>query len=157
MNDRPGVGIGIVDLYLVGRQPMLERVIFYAGETERTRRVETHGLEVAGDDFHRRDTAVGHRSEKSVAVHEGRAGPPKPEPRGITQILGLGGAGGRFIDHPGARQCVLQAHSGQSLFRPLGLAIFVFGARRIAHRMGFVEQDHALESGFRPLEDLLET
>src|SRR3546814_4751561 len=41
------------------------------------------------------------------------------------------------------------------LFGTLGLPILVLGPRGIAHRMRFIEQDHAFEVGARPFEYLL--
>src|SRR3546814_11448080 len=67
---------------LVGRELMLEWVIFDAGETEGAGRIEAHGLEIAGDDFHRGDAAIRHRSEKAVTVGKGGARTPEAEPRG---------------------------------------------------------------------------
>src|SRR3546814_18310817 len=73
VDDGPRVGIGVVDVDLVGRELMLEWVIFDAGETEGAGRIEAHGLEIAGDDFHRGDAAIRHRSEKAVTVGKGGA------------------------------------------------------------------------------------
>src|SRR3546814_17156371 len=108
---------------------MLEWVIFEAGETEGAGRIEAHGLEIAGDDCHRGDAAIRHRSEKAVTVGKGGARTPEAEPRGVAQIFGLRRTGGRFIDDAGARQRILQADPGKALFGTLGPPILVLGSR----------------------------
>src|SRR3546814_16733844 len=99
---------------------MLEWVIFDAGETEGAGRIEAHGLEIAGDDFHRGDAAIRHRSEKAVTVGKGGARTPEAEPRGVAQIFGLRRTGGRFIDDAGARPRILKADPGKARFGTLG-------------------------------------
>src|SRR3546814_7018650 len=89
LEDGPRVCIGVLDVYRCGSDLMLECVIFEAGETEGAGRIEAHGLEIAGDDFHRGDAAIRHRSEKAVTVGKGGARTPEAEPRGVAQIFGL--------------------------------------------------------------------
>src|SRR3546814_17135286 len=60
------------------------------------------------------------------------------------------------MDEAGARQRIWQADPGKALFGPLGPPILVLGARGVAHRMGFIEQDHAFEVCASPLEKLLQ-
>src|SRR3546814_16745319 len=60
------------------------------------------------------------------------------------------------MDEAGARQRIWQADPGKALFGPLGPPILVLGARGVAHRMGFIEQDHAFEVCASPLENLLQ-
>src|SRR3546814_5943467 len=81
-----------------------------------------------------------HGGEESVAVAEGGARPPEAEPRGVAQILRLGGAGRGDVDDPGARQCDLQSDPGEALFGPLGRAKLGLRAGGVAERMRFVEQ-----------------
>src|SRR3546814_15468630 len=98
---------------------MLEWVIFDAGETEGAGRIEAHGLEIAGDDFHRGDAAIRHRSAKAVTVGNGGARTPEAEPRGVAQLFGLRSTGGRFIADARSRHPILQADPGKALIGPL--------------------------------------
>src|SRR3546814_3083540 len=82
--------------------------------------------------------------------------PPEAEPRGVAQILRLGGAGRGDVDDPGARQCDLQSDPGEALFGPLGRAKLGLRAGGVAERMRFVEQNDAVEIRPRPVEQLLQ-
>src|SRR3546814_18602674 len=82
--------------------------------------------------------------------------PPEAEPRGVAQILRLGGAGRGDVDDPGARQCDLQSDPGEALFGPLGRAKLGLRAGGVAERMRFVEQNDAVDIRPRPVETLLQ-
>src|SRR3546814_16551373 len=81
--------------------------------------------------------------------------PPEAEPRGVAQILRLGGAGRGDVDDPGARQCDLQSDPGEALFGPLGRAKLGLRAGGVAERMRFLEQDEPVELSHRPVKQFL--
>ena len=117
MDDRPGLGIGVVDLDLRRRELVLEQVIFDAGEGQRTRRVDAERLEVAGDQLHRRDTALADAGDERLAVGERRSRSPEPEPCRIAEVGDVGGAGGRDVEDASAGEMVLQPQTCDALLR----------------------------------------
>jgi hypothetical protein len=96
------------------------------------------------------------RAMKEVRSGKGRAFAPQAKPRGIGQIVHVGRTRGRGIDHAGARQAVLQFDTDDALLRALGGAEPTFTAGDTAHRVRFVEQDHAVEIRRQPFQQLLE-
>lgn len=76
VDQRPGIGIGIIDADLRGSELMLERVVFDPGETQRAGGIEAHCLEIAADDLHRGDAAFFHRDGEPRSRGERRAFAP---------------------------------------------------------------------------------
>src|SRR3546814_20962293 len=58
------------DADLLGRQLVLEHLIFDAVNRQRARRIEAKRFQVSGDDLHRRDTAVVDRGHELGARRE---------------------------------------------------------------------------------------
>ena len=155
MDERPGVRIGVIDLDLLARQAMLERIIFDALEGQRTRCIEAHGFEIARDNLHRRDPAVADRSHERLARRE-RSIAPETKPCGVAEIGRIGGAGRAVVEDPRTRLEVLEAHARKPLFGALLPPEYRLRPRRVRHLMGLVEGDDAFEIGSQPSEDLLE-
>ena len=71
MDDGEGRGIGVVDADLLGRQLMLDELVFDAGEGKRAGGVEAEGAQIAGEHLHRRDAAGLDRLDELGARGEG--------------------------------------------------------------------------------------
>ena len=156
VNDRPGIGIGVVDLDLFRRQLVFEDVVLDPGEAQRARGVEPGRLEVAGDQLHCRDPARADLGDELLAIGECGLRSPQPEADRVGKVVDLRRAGGRGIEHTGAGQVVLEQDPGDTLLRTLLRAQSTFPARHAAHFVGFVERDDAFEGRSGPAQDLLE-
>src|SRR3546814_15823205 len=99
------------------RQAMFEDVIFDTGKTERPSDIEALHLQVAGDQFHRRDPAAPQTVDECAAIGEGGGRTPQAKPGGISEIVDVRRAGCRHGQSAGARQQVLQAQSGSAACR----------------------------------------
>ena len=156
VDDLEGVGIGVVDADLLGREPMLDDFVFDALEGQRARGVEAERLEIAGQHFHGGDAAAFHGRDKIRAGRERKiTGAPQAEPRGIGEVLNRRGAGGRDIENARVMQRVLQAETRLALLRRLLLAALALVAGGVGHGMRFVEDDDAVEVAAEPVDDLL--
>ena len=160
-----GAGIGVVDAPLLGREGMFEDVDLDPVIGQGARLVEAERLQIAGDHLHRGDAAGLHGGDELGALLERRlAGGPQAEPAGIGEARHRGGAGRRYIGDPRVRQRVLQPQPGAALLRRLGLAALGLRAGRVGHRVGLVEDDHAVEAvavllverAGEPFDDLLQ-
>ena len=80
MNDRPGLGIGVVDPHLRFGQAVLEDFVLDPGEGQRTGEIETLRLEVTGDKLHRRDAAGADLGHECFVGRECGLGSPKAKP-----------------------------------------------------------------------------
>ena len=156
MDDRPGIGIGVVHRDLFRRQLVAQDVIFDAGEAQRARGVEAGRLEVARDQFHRRDPALPDLGDERLAVGKSRLRPPQTETHGIGEVVHLRRAGRRGVEHARVWQVVLEEYAGDALLGALLGAHRPFATRDAAHFMRFVERDDAVEVGTRPGDDLIE-
>ena len=156
MDDRPGIGIGVEVVYLARGERVFEDVIFDASVGQGPGRVDAHRLQFAGDQFHGRNAALADAGDKGTAVGKGRPFAPQSESHGIGQIVDVGSASGRGVNHACARQTVLQFDAHNALLRTLGGAEPAFTAGNAAHGMGLVEQDQAVEFRRQPFEQLLE-
>jgi hypothetical protein len=156
VDHRPGLGIRIVDADLFERQLVLEDVIFHAGEAQRTRGVEAGGLQVAGHQFHRGDTARADLGDELLAIRECGLRPPQAESHGIGEVVDLRRAGRRRVKHARGGQIVLEEDASNALLRALLRAEGPLPSGDAAHLMGFVERDDAVELGPGPTQDLLQ-
>ncbi len=75
MDDREGVGVGVVDRGLFRRQRMLDEFVGYPIVGERAGGVETEGPQVARQHLHRRDTAGLDCLDELRTRGEGEVGP----------------------------------------------------------------------------------
>ena len=64
------------------------------------------------------------------------------------------GAGRRDIDDAGVRQRVLKPQAGAALLRGGLVAAFALAAGGVLHGVALVEDDHAVEIGAQPFDDL---
>lgn len=122
VNDRPGLGIGIVDPHLCFAQVMFEDFVLDPGEGQRTGEIEALRLEVAGDEFHRRDAASADLGHESLVGRESSLGSPETKPGCVAKVGDIRSASGRRVEHPGARQMVLQPEARHALFGAPDLA-----------------------------------
>jgi hypothetical protein len=65
-----------------------------------------------------------------------------------------GGAGRRDIDDARIRQGVLQAQARPALLRGRDIAPFSLAATGVLHGVALVENDHSVEVGAQPFDDL---
>ena len=155
VDDAEGARIGVVDADLLVGEPMLDQLIFDALVGERARGIEAERLHVARQDFHGRDTAGLDRFDELGARGEGEIlAAPEAEPLGIGEIVDGGRAGRRDIDDARVRQRVLEAKPRTSLLRGGLVAAFSLAAGGVLHGMAFVENDHPVEIGAQPFDDL---
>jgi len=68
--------------------------------------------------------------------------------------MNRGGAGRRNIDDPGVRQCVLEAEARAALLRSGLIAALALAAGGVLHCVALVEEDHPVEIGAQPIDDL---
>src|SRR3546814_3182939 len=78
------------------------------------------------------------------------------EPLGIGEVLHRRRAGRRDIDDAGIGQGVLEPQIGAALLRERLLAALALTAGGVGHRVRLVEDDHAVEVGAQPVDDLLD-
>ena len=103
------------------------------------------------------DDKIGAGRERKIT------GAPQTEPGGIGEVLHRGGAGRRDVEDARIMQRVLEAQPGLALLRRFLLAAFPLVAGGIGHRVGFVEDDDAIETcpgpragvAAEPVDDLL--
>jgi hypothetical protein len=134
---------------------VLDQLVFDAVIGERAGGVETERTQIAGQHLHRRDTAILDRLDELGARGEGEVlAAPKTEPLGVGEIVDGRRAGGRDIDHARIRQGVLQAQAGAALLRGRNIAPFSLAATGVLHGVALVENDHSVEIGAQPFDDL---
>ena len=157
VDDGEGAGISIVDAPLLGGQLVLDQLIFDAVERQRSGGVEAERAKVAGKHLHRRDAAGLDRLDKLGAGREGKiVATPQTEALRVGKVLDRGGAGGGDIDDAGIGQGVLQAKPRAPLLRGRDIAPFSLAAASVLHRVRLVENDHSVEIGAQPFDDLLD-
>ena len=155
VDDRERAGIGVVDADLLGRELMLDQLVFDALVGERARRIETERLEIARQHLHRRDAAGLDRLDELGAGGEREIlAAPEAEPLGVGEIVDRGGAGRRDIDDAGVRQGMLEAQARAALLRGGLVAAFALAAGGVLHGVALVEDDHSVEIGAQPFDDL---
>ena len=155
VNDRERAGIGVVDADLLGRELMLDQLVFDAFVGERAGRVEAERLEIARQHLHRRDAAILDRLDELGAGGEREVlAAPETEALGIGEVVDRGGAGGGDVDHAGVRQGMLEPQARASLLRGGLVAALALAADGVLHRMALVENDHSIEVGAQPFDDL---
>ena len=139
------------------RQLVLDDLVFDALEGERAGGVEAERLQIASQHLHRGDAAAFHRRHEFGARRERKVtGAPKPEPRGIGEVLHRRGAGRRDVEDARIMQRVLQAQPGLALLRRFLLAALAFVAGGVGHGVGLVEDDDAVKiRTAEPVDDLL--
>ncbi|CDN96333.1 hypothetical protein BN949_05510 [Agrobacterium tumefaciens] len=150
------LGIGVVDADLFLGEFLLEDLVFDAFEGERARCVEAHGLEVASEYFHCRNTAVFDRGNELGTGRKGKvAAAPEAEALGIGERLHFRRAGRGDVDDTSIRQSALQAEPCPALLRRRLVAAFGLAAGGVGHGMAFIENDNAIKIGAEPIDDLL--
>lgn len=153
--ERPG--IGVVDARLLGRELMFDQLVFDAVIGERAGRVEAKRPQIAREHFHRRDAAIVHCLDEFGAIGEGEIlAAPQAEPLGIGEIVDGGRTRRRDVDDPGVRKRVLEPQPRTSLLRWGDVAPFTLAAAGVLHRVALVENDHSVEVGAQPFDDLLD-
>ena len=146
VDDLEGAGIGVVDADLLGRELVLDQLVFDALVGERAGRIEAERLEVAGEHLHGGDAAGLDRLDELGAGGERKIrAAPQAEPLRIGEIVHRGGAGRRDVEHAGVRQRVLQAQAGAALLRGRLVAAFALAAGGVLHGVALVEDDHSVE------------
>lgn len=134
VDDLERLGIGVVDADLFLGELVLEDLIFDALEGERPRCVETHRLQVSGQHFHRRNTAILDSRDELGAAREGKvAAAPETESFGISKGFNVCCAGCRDVDDAGVRNGTLQAKSRPALLRCRLVAALSLAAGGIGH------------------------
>jgi hypothetical protein len=124
-----GAGIGVVDADLLGRQLMLDQLVFHAVEGQRAGGVEAERAQVAGQHLHRRDAAGLDRLDELGARGEGEVlAAPEPEPLRIGEIVDGGRAGGGDVNDAGVRKRMLEAQAGAALLRGGDIAALALAA-----------------------------
>ena len=148
-------GIGVVDADLLGRELVLDQLVFDALVGERAGRIEAERLEIARQHLHRRDAALLDRLDELGAGGEREiVAAPQAEPLGIGEIVHGGGAGRRDVDDAGIRQGVLEPQARAALLRGGLVAALALAADRVLHGVALVENDHSVEVGAQPFDDL---
>ena len=79
---------------------------------------------------------------------------PQAEPLGVGEIVHRGRARSRDVEHARIRQRVLQAQARAPLLRGGLVAAFALAAGGVLHGMALVEDDHSVEIGAQPIDDL---
>ena len=155
MDDRERAGIGVVDAPLLVGERVLDQLVFDAVIGERAGGVEPERPEIAGQHLHGGDTAILDRLDELGACGEGEIlAAPEAEPLGIGEVVDGGGAGRRDIDDARVRQGVLQAQARTALLRGRDIAAFSLAATGVLHGVALVENDHSVEVGAQPFDDL---
>ena len=134
---------------------VLDELVFDALVGERARGIEAERLEVARQHLHRRDAAGLDRLDELGAGGEREVlAAPQAEPLGIGEIVDRGGAGRRDVDDAGIRQRVLEPQARAALLRRRLVAALALAAGGVLHGVALVEDDHAVEVGAQPFDDL---
>ena len=155
VDDREGAGIGVVDADLLGRELVLDQLVLDAFVGERAGRIEAERLEIARQHLHRRDAAVLDRLDEFGARGERKIlAAPQAQPLGIGEIVDRRGAGRGDVDDAGVRQGVLKPQARAPLLRGRLVAALALAADRVLHGVGLVENDHSVEVGAQPFDDL---
>src|SRR3546814_20590857 len=103
-----------------------------------------------------RDPAILDRGNELRARRERKIlAAPQAEPLGIGEVLHRRRAGRRDIDDAGIGQGVLEPQTGAALLRERLLAALALTAGGVGHRLRLVEDDHAVQVGAQPVDDLL--
>ena len=97
VDDRPAVGVGIVDRNLVGCQAMFEDFIFDTGERQRPCGIEAERLEVASDQFHRGNAASADVGDEFLAVRKRGFRTPQAKPGCVGQVVDVRRPGCRCV------------------------------------------------------------
>ncbi len=140
MDDLKYVGEGVVDVLLLVIEGDQQGVVLNAVVAERAGQVEAEGLHVAGHHLHGGNAAIANLVDEFCSSSEGQVTClPQAEAVRVGQRLDLGRAGGGDIDHPRARDTILQFDARLALERPCGLAAFGLLLEGSAHRMTLVE------------------
>ena len=157
VNDLEGLGIGVIDADLFGRQLVLDDLDLDAFVRERPRDIEAERFQIARQHFHGGDAARLDGGDKIGAVREGKIrAAPKAETLRIGEIVHGRGAGRRDIDDARLRQRMLKPQARAALLRRRLVAALALLAGGVRHGVRLVEQDHAVEIRSQPVEDLLE-
>ena len=155
VDDLERAGIGVVDADLLGRELVLDQLVFDALVGERARGIEAERLEVARQHLHRGDAAILDRLDELGAGGEREIlAAPEAEPLGVGEIVDRGGAGRGDIDDAGVRQGVLEPQARAALLRGGLVAAFALAAGGVLHGVALVENDHSVEVGAQPFDDL---
>jgi hypothetical protein len=134
VDDLEGAGIGVVDADLLGGEPVFDQLVFDPLVGERPGGVEAERLQVAGENFHRRDTACLDRFDELGTGGEGEIlAAPQAEPLGIGEIVDRGRAGRGDVEHASIRQGVLEAQARSSLLGGRLIAAFALAAGGVLH------------------------
>ena len=75
-------------------------------------------------------------------------------PLGVGEIVHRGGAGRGDVDHAGIRQGVLEPQARTPLLRGSLFAALALAANCVLHGVALVENDHSIETGAQPFDDL---
>ena len=114
-------------------------------------------MQIARQHLHRRDAAVLDRLDELGARREREIlAAPQAEPLGIGEVVDRGGAGRRDVDDARVRQRVLQPQARAALLRGGLVAAFALAAGGVLHGVALVENDHSVEVGAQPFDDLLD-
>jgi len=155
MDDLERPGIGVVDACLLGRERVLDQLVFDPIVGERAGGEEAERLQVAGEHLHRRDAAGLDRGDELRAVGEGEVlTAPQAEALRVGEVLDGRRAGGRDVEHARVRQRVLEPQAGPALLRGRGVTAFASAAGGVLHGVALVEDDHSVEVGPEPIYDL---
>ena len=112
-------------------------------------------MQIARQHLHRRDAAVLDRLDELGAGGEREIlAAPEAEPLGVGEIVDGGGAGRGDIDDAGVRQGVLEPQARAALLRGGLVAAFALAADGVLHGVALVENDHSVEVGAQPFDDL---
>ena len=156
MNDGEGAGIGVVDPDLLVGELMLEHFVLDAVIGKRAGGIEAQRFQIPREDFHGGDAARLDRLDEFGAIGEGEGIiAPETEPLGIGEILDGRGARRRDIEDAGVGESVLEPQTRPALLRGLLVAALALAPRRVLHGVALVEDDHAIEVGAEPVDDLL--
>ena len=157
MNDLEGERVRIVDADLFGREFVLDNLDLDAFVRQRPRDIEAKRLQIARKHFHGGNAARFDGGDKIGAIGKRKIRTsPKSEALRIGEIVHARGPRRRDIDDARLRQGMLKAQTCAALLRGSLVAALTFLAGGVRHGMRFVKQDHAVEIGAQPVEDLLE-
>ncbi len=157
MDDREAPRIGIVDADLFVGQTVFDQFVRDALIGKRAGRIEAKRFHIAGEYFHRRDTAGLDRFDELAARHKRKVlAAPEPETLGVGEVMNCGGSGRRDIDDARVRQGMLKAKPGAALLRRGLVAAVALAACGILHRVALIENDDTIKIGAQPFDDLFD-
>src|SRR3546814_892413 len=90
----------------------------------------------------------GNRRERKVLAA------PEAEALGVGEVVDGGRACRRDVDDAGARQGVLEPQARAALLRGGLVATLALAAGCVLHGVALVEDDHSIEIGAQPIDDL---